>query len=211
MTSVCIATAFPVFRDGLRRALGEQGFRIAATPNDTASVVCACRAEHPDVIVLDTLLPGESAVALLRRLRQLGCAAAMILFGNWTPESADVACRLTACSMLSAFDDTQTFVRAVGSVAAGDVFVSALVREQLRRFDAHVEPVRQRIERLLTPTERQILRALAGNRTSKEIAGEMYISFRTVQKHRSNIARKLHIDGSNALLTLAVRHFNELR
>ncbi len=211
MTSICIATAFPVFRDGLRRTFGEQGFRIAATPNDTASVVCACRTEHPDVILLDTLFPGESAVALLRRLKQLGCAAVMILFGNWTPESADAARRLTDCSMLSSFDDAQTFVRAVTSVAAGNMFVSALVREQLRRFDASVEPVRQRIERLLTPTERQVLRALAGNRTSKEIAGKMYISFRTVQKHRSNIARKLHIDGSNALLALAVRHFNEVR
>ena len=62
------------------------------------------------------------------------------------------------------------------------------------------------IDSLLTSTELQIIRALADNATSQEIARAMFISYRTVQKHRSNMARKLKLEGSNALLAFALRH-----
>ena len=77
----------------------------------------------------------------------------------------------------------------------------------------------QRVERfaqqtpglaLLTAQERSILRAIARDRSSKEIAAEMGIARRTVDAHRSNICRKLEIHGQHALARYAARHRADL-
>ena len=47
-------------------------------------------------------------------------------------------------------------------------------------------------------------------KSSKEIAEELFIHFRTVENHRNNINRKLDLSGHNALLKFAVEHKNEL-
>ena len=62
----------------------------------------------------------------------------------------------------------------------------------------------------LTPTEQRILKLIADNKTSKEIAAELFISARTVDNHRTNIATKLELHGSHALLKFAFDHKSEL-
>jgi len=63
----------------------------------------------------------------------------------------------------------------------------------------------------LTPTERKILRMIADNRTSRDIAVEFCGSIRTIEHHRARIRAKLGLAGSNALLWFAVEHRNEIR
>jgi DNA-binding CsgD family transcriptional regulator len=64
--------------------------------------------------------------------------------------------------------------------------------------------------RLLSPHERTILRLIAQDKSSKEIAREMGIARKTVDSHRSNICRKLEISGQHALTRFAARHRQEL-
>ena len=58
----------------------------------------------------------------------------------------------------------------------------------------------------LTPAERAVLRLVAEYKTSKQIAEDLFISIRTVERHRSNIAAKLELAGSHALLQFALEH-----
>ena len=51
---------------------------------------------------------------------------------------------------------------------------------------------------------------IAENRTSKEIADDLNISFRTVQNHRSNMCEKLKLEGHNRLLQFALEHKSAL-
>src|SRR5262249_55515714 len=62
----------------------------------------------------------------------------------------------------------------------------------------------------LTSAERMVLRVLAGQRTSKEIAAELNISVRTVDSHKARIALKLGLSGWGALLIFAVEHKLEI-
>jgi DNA-binding CsgD family transcriptional regulator len=59
---------------------------------------------------------------------------------------------------------------------------------------------------LLTPAEMQILRLIARFKSSKEMADQLFISERTVNNHRMNIAKKLNLTGKNALLRFALEH-----
>jgi DNA-binding NarL/FixJ family response regulator len=62
----------------------------------------------------------------------------------------------------------------------------------------------------LTSTERRILHLIADYKTSKEIADELCISYRTVETHRTNICAKLEIHGSHGLMKFALTHQSEL-
>ena len=62
----------------------------------------------------------------------------------------------------------------------------------------------------LTPTERRILKLIAENKTSREIASELFISTRTVENHRANICAKLELHGAHALLKFALEHKSAL-
>jgi DNA-binding CsgD family transcriptional regulator len=58
----------------------------------------------------------------------------------------------------------------------------------------------------LTVTEKKVLRLIAENKTSKEIAMSLHVSYRTIENHRSNICNKLDIHGSHSLLKFAIEH-----
>jgi DNA-binding CsgD family transcriptional regulator len=62
----------------------------------------------------------------------------------------------------------------------------------------------------LTPAERRILKLIAEDRTSKEIADLLKISVKTVENHRLNICQKLNIHGSHSLLKFAFDHKSQL-
>ena len=62
----------------------------------------------------------------------------------------------------------------------------------------------------LTPTERRVLKLIAENLTSKEIGDQLFISPRTVEKHRANICKKLNLHGSHTLFKFAVLNKSKL-
>ena len=63
----------------------------------------------------------------------------------------------------------------------------------------------------LTPTERQILKLISEDRTSKEIAELLRCSIRTVETHRQNMSAKLELSGSHSLLRFAFDHKTHLQ
>ena len=63
---------------------------------------------------------------------------------------------------------------------------------------------------VLTPSEKKILRLIADGLSSKEIGDELSIHYRTVENHRTNMCRKLNIEGANALARFALQHRSAL-
>jgi DNA-binding CsgD family transcriptional regulator len=63
----------------------------------------------------------------------------------------------------------------------------------------------------LTLSERRILKLIAEGLSSKEIGDRLSIHYRTVENHRSNMCRKLNIEGANALLRFALQHKEALK
>jgi DNA-binding NarL/FixJ family response regulator len=96
----------------------------------------------------------------------------------------------------------------VKTVIAGHHFISPAVSELLvNRNDRARVLVRRRPQMEdLTVTEKKVLRLIAENKTSKEIAISLHVSYRTIENHRSNICNKLDIHGSHSLLKFAIEH-----
>ena len=98
------------------------------------------------------------------------------------------------------------------AVAEGQHYVSTPLTAYLLNRRSRAADLAQSHPALndLTPTERRVLRAVAGYRGSKDIAAELFLHYRTVENHRTNICRKLGLQGSNALLKFAIEHKSEL-
>jgi len=210
MITVCVATAISLFREGFLRVLNEnRGILVTTTAAKGEDLLRSCREGHPEVLLLDRSLPGMQTSALLRRLKQRGYHGRILLFGDFGGKQLTGAMQAGVAGILHIYDETEEFVRAIHRGADGPLFLSTqmqAIQEQTLSLLAIPE---NDIERLLTPTELQIFRALMDNQTSQNIAASMFISYRTVQKHRANIARKLRLTGSNALLAFALRYRNE--
>jgi DNA-binding CsgD family transcriptional regulator len=78
----------------------------------------------------------------------------------------------------------------------------------LRKPEKPAPKSNQTLTSHLTPTERRIMQLIANGKTSKEIGGELSIHYRTVENHRTNICRKLELEGegANALLRFALQN-----
>ena len=103
-------------------------------------------------------------------------------------------------------------VAGIKSVARGRHFLSPALSSLLLNRRNRIDELNESHSGMksLTPTERKILKFIAEDKTSKEIAAELFISHRTVESHRTNISRKLDLSGNLALVKFAAAHKSEI-
>ena len=97
----------------------------------------------------------------------------------------------------------EEIVVAVKAVAAGRRYLSSAMTERLLKPTQLGAAV---AAPSLTSTERRIMNLIAAGLSSKEIGAELAIHYRTVENHRTNICRKLGLEGANALVRFALQH-----
>jgi DNA-binding NarL/FixJ family response regulator len=103
-------------------------------------------------------------------------------------------------------------VKALRAVADGHYYVTPSLTAYLVRRSRQADASGEWQPGLkdLTPTERRILSLIASQRSSKQIAAELFIHYRTVENHRTNICQKLGLHGPNALFRFSLQHKSEL-
>ncbi len=101
---------------------------------------------------------------------------------------------------------------AIQAVLAGKIYLSSAIALQLLQSEPATKVTAENLLlRDLTLAERRILRLIAEGLSSKEIGDQLSIHYRTVENHRSNMCRKLNIEGANALLRFALQHKEALK
>ena len=103
-------------------------------------------------------------------------------------------------------------LQAIDCVARGEHYISPALSGALLRRQQSFKALREMKPGIakLSPTERQVLKLVAEDRTSKEIAELLGCGHRTVESHRQRISRKLELSGSHSLLRFAFDHKAEL-
>jgi DNA-binding NarL/FixJ family response regulator len=104
-------------------------------------------------------------------------------------------------------------LNAIHTVADGKYYISPALSDHLIQRSARADKILRLVPSLedLTPAELRVLRLVAQNKTSKDIAGLLSISYKTVENHRTSIASKLHLRGSHGLLKFALENKGVLR
>jgi DNA-binding NarL/FixJ family response regulator len=211
---IVIAEDHPFFRDGLRAALaGAPGVRIVGEAGDGESAFELMQASEPDIAILDIGLPRLDGVALARKVRERRLPIEIVFLTVHSEEDMfEEALELGVKGYLLKDCTAAEIVRCVDAVAAGLHYTSPSMTTYLVRKARRIDSFAERVPglRLLTAHERSILRRIALDRTSKEIAQELGIAPKTVDSHRSVICAKLKIHGRHVLRRFARRHRADL-
>lgn len=214
--SVTIFTAddHPIFRRGLCEIIGEENdLRLVGQASAGDEALELVLALQPDVAILDVDMPGMSGLEVARALGERDLPTRIILLTMHEDEAlfneAVDSGVLGYVLKENAVDDV---VNAIRAVAAGRNFISPSVSHFLlgrKRGKRELRKEKPGLDQL-TPAERRILKQIAEDKTSKEIADVLGISVRTVETHRQNMSTKLGLSGSHSLLKFAFHNKSRL-
>jgi DNA-binding NarL/FixJ family response regulator len=191
---VILVDDHPMFRAGLRVAL-ETGteIRVVAEADGVAGALCAVAADPPDVVVMDLHLPDGSGVGATRSLRAAHPALAVLVMTMSEDDDAIVAVlRAGARGYLLKSAGRDEVLHAVRAVAHGGSVFSPRVADRLA--DLVDRPaVRHTAFAGLSQREREVLDLVARGYDNRRIAGELFLSDKTVRNHVSNVIAKLQV------------------
>jgi len=202
-----LADDHPVYRDGLRQMLElDDSLQLVHETGTGADALEQARRLQADVLLLDIDMPGMSGLDVARERRDREDAFEIIFLTMHREEALfNEALELGVKGYVLKDSAAAEICKAVHVVADGRPYLSPSVSQHLLNRAGAVLNLRNARPGLdgLTASERRILKRIASDRTSKEIADELGLSLRTVENHRSNICNKLKIHGSHALLKFA--------
>jgi DNA-binding NarL/FixJ family response regulator len=204
VTRVLLADDHPVVRNGLRELLNsEADFRVVAEVDDGAQAVERALADDVDLVILDVTMPRMTGLQAARELasRKPGLRILMLSMHE-NEQFLFEALRAGASGYVLKTAADRDLVNACRATMRGETFlyagaVAALVREHLDRDATSLDP--------LTPRELEVVKLVAEGHTSDEIAGMLFISRKTVDRHRANILEKLGMRDRVDLTRYAIR------
>jgi DNA-binding NarL/FixJ family response regulator len=199
-----------LLREGLKALIDpEPEFEIAGDFGGAAEGLTGVRRLQPDVVLMDLALPGGSGCGLLAEIKDLAPRArTLVLTAHDGEEDIRAALKAGADGYMLKEANQAELLPAIRAVSAGQQFLCQGVTSQiLGRYLSGVKlPQRPaKLSRHITRRERQVLARIALGDSNKTIARDLSLSVRTIEKHRSNLMRKLNLHNAAALTLFALR------
>ncbi|MCB2204606.1 response regulator transcription factor [bacterium] len=205
--NIIIADDHPALRAGLREIIeSDQNFRIAATAGDGEEALHEVRSRKPDVLLLDIEMPKLDGLEVARELHKENSTVAILVLTMHHEDSIfNRAMDFGVAGYLLKDSAEDDILKAIRTVLDGRCFVSPALTAQALDFVRRQRSVDEEF-RELSSVEFSILVRIAESRTSGQIAEELNMSPRTVEKHRLHIGQKLGLRGSYSLLRYALEN-----
>jgi two-component system, LuxR family, response regulator FixJ len=184
-------------RESLEWMLREEQLRVDAYPSPK-NLLLEYDADKPGCLVLDLRLPEMSGIELHDQLVERGCRHPFIIMtGHGEVLDATQAMRSGAVDFIEKPLDRKLFLARVYEALERDKLQRS---EHLRRRDLEFRLTK------LTPREREVLTLVVEGLLTKQIAGQLGISIKTVEVHRSNITKKMGVESVVQLVRLCSDH-----
>ncbi len=211
---IVMADDHPIVRQGLRQMIEiDRSLAIVAEAGDGETALEQIEKHLPDVAVLDIDMPKMDGFEVARELQRKKIAVEIVFLTMHSEEEIFQAAMDLGVKGYVLKDSAMTdIVGSIKTVAAGRPFISPSLSALLlnRRYRVNELSKEKPGLHSLSPTEIKVLKLIAEDKTSREIGEQLFISYRTVETHRSNICRKLDLHGSLALVKFAAAHKSEL-
>lgn len=202
--TIIIADDHPILLTGTKAFLESKRFNVLATALDGNEAYNAIALHIPDIAILDFDMPKLNGLEIASECQKKEVATKIIILTLFKEEAILNEVGNSIQGYLLKEDALQEIEFCIQEVLAGRTCVSKHIEEGIH-FSKETEVVKS-----LTVSELKILRYLAKNFSSSQIAEELFISKRTVEKHRSNIIKKLEIPPTQNGLLLWVQKHPEL-
>jgi DNA-binding NarL/FixJ family response regulator len=205
--SILLADDHTLVRAGIR-ALVENfpAVTVVAEATDGREAVRLAKEHSPDLVLMDIAMPGLNGLEATSRISKESPKVRVIILSMYANEEyVREAIRAGAAGYLVKRSAAAELEHAITSVARGEKYFSPLVSTSTTgETDRRGGADRSWVERL-TPRQREILQLIAERNTTKEIAGILNISIKTVETHRSQLMERLEIFDVPGLVRFAIR------
>ena len=197
----------PIVRTGLRMLFqSEPDMQVVGEVDSGAEAIAAVQKLRPDVVIMDVAMPGMNGIEATRQIKANSPETAVLALTMHEDEQYFFAMLNAGASgyipKRAAPDD---LVAAIRVVAEGNVFLYSSLARFLMKDIAEQKLTATSEAAGLTAREIEVLTLIAEGSTSREIAEDLVISVKTVERHRENIMRKLDIHSRVELVKYAIR------
>ena len=203
---ILVVDDHPMVREGLVRLIGQQTDLIccgeAASVSETLKAV---ESLTPDLVILDLRLKGGDGLELIKSLKSLHPDLRILILSQYeAPLYAERALRAGALGYVVKEQAAEEVLTAVRTVLANQVYLTrGMAALLLHKFVGTPGKPSENSVKDLTDRELHVLHLLGSGLSTREIASELNVSFKTVETHRENIKRKLCLPGAAALVHYA--------
>lgn len=207
---ILIVDDHPLFRKGIKSVLQEDaGIEIIGEAGNSAEALNFIDKGNVDIIILDLQMPGMSGIELSKLIKSKHKNIFIILLTMHKDErifNNSLEYGLDAYILKeNAVDEV---LKAVHVVADGNFYLSPSMSEYMIQKSMKQKKLTDENPGIknLTGKEKEILNMISQNKTTKEIADALFVSYKTIENHRANICKKLNISGCNALLKFIIEN-----
>ena len=202
-----VADGQALVRAGVRLLLeAEDRITVVGEAASGEETVALVERVSPDVVMMDTRLPGLDSVETTRRIVSESGVAVMLLTAGERDERIFAALRAGASGVLPKDTQPTQLVEAIEALAHGDALLSpGFTRRLIDEFAARAEPASADPELLdeLTAREREVVALVALGLSNREIAERLVVSPATAKTHVSRAMVKLHARDRAKLVVFA--------
>lgn len=214
MTSVLIADDHNLFRQGLVKIVDSDiSFQVAGEAADGPEALKKINELKPEIAIMDISMPVMSGLEVVREAKKVNTATQFIILTMYKDdEFLTEALDLGVKGYILKENTTDDLIAALRAISIGGSYISPLLSSQMIIIRNKKQKLVKKQPSInnLTVTEKTVLKLLSENKTSKEIAHDLNISYRTVQNHRGKICVKLGLKGANKLLLFAIENRSAL-
>lgn len=208
-TTVLLADDHTVVRQGLNSLLScEDDIEVVGEAENGRQAVELARSLSPAVVVMDISMPMLNGIEATRQILQhLPSAKIIILSAHVSEDHIGQVVAAGASGYLAKMTSSQNLAKAIREVRKGNPFfessIAKRIHYQYQKAPAYGKVVKTTTSKL-TSREMEVLQLVAEGMANKQIADELKISIKTVEKHRHQLKKKLHIQDTAGLTRYAI-------
>jgi len=199
--TIVLADDHALFRQGVKKILEERDdFKVVGEASDGLELLELLKKTPPALVILDISMPNLRGLEAAREIKGLYPRVKILLLTmHKKKDFLQQGLEAGVDGFLVKEDADAALLEAVQAIRGGEKFYSPLLSGKL----ADLASQKGRTDPL-TKREKEVAKLLAEGRSSKEIAGALYISIYTVRRHRDNIMRKLELKSLADLVRYAM-------
>ncbi|WP_299121972.1 response regulator transcription factor [uncultured Winogradskyella sp.] len=195
--TIIIADDHPLILRGLQEFLNEKNFNVLASAKNGKEALALIKAHVPDIAILDIKMPFYTGLQIAEKCKADNIPTKIVLI---TFEKDEITYTKAKTLGIYGYVLKEFALEEIENCIASVIKDKAYFSPELLTF-LEVNNVPEKLK-VLTESETKIFKLIAANKTATEIADELFISVRTVEKHKSHIRTKLALDSKSASLYL---------
>ena len=207
---ILLADDHTILRAGIRALLDmEPTFQVVGEVDNGKDAVYYAGQLKPDLIIIDLSMPKTNGTEAIQRIKsRYPETKILVLTVHKTEEYIHAALKAGASGYILKDDTSSELINAINNILQGKIHLSSSICGNVV-LGYLAQPDNEKISSstdLLTTREREVMKLIAEGQRNKDVAEYLSISLKTVEKHRSNMMKKLDLHSTSNITSFAIKN-----